>query len=720
MKKLKNLLLVIVLLSMFISAFSLAQEKGGVSPGDDKGKAPPSQGQGAPAETLPPKETGLTEGPQEELSEEQEFQQLLEGRLKITGVRRLQRYGDSFFKVADVTSTEVSFYDVVPVGTDYVVGPGDELRVTVWGMIQGDWRLVVDRSGKIHIPGVGTFSVAGVRFGELKGVLRREISKYYSNFELDVEMGALRNIRVYVTGNAKKPGAYIIPSLSTLVNALLIAGGPDFYGSMRKIEVKRDGKTISVFDMYEFLMKGDKSKDVRLMSEDVVFIPTVGPMVAIIGDVKRPGIYELKGGETLSDLIELAGGMTATGGETRIVLRRVIGREYITFFEGDLKEISPHSLRSLILKDGDFVRVFPVAAKDSTIELRGAVFSPGMFYIERGKTRLSEVIKRAGGVLREAGDLVEVTRTLPTSKGPKCERLVVNLKKVLEGDPSDDILLEHGDIIVVSFIPDWRMPKMVSIRGEVMRPGDYPIHEGERLSDLIERAGGFTHRAYLKGAVLLRESVRRAQEEQIRDIILRMQMELASATGEEVSTALTQEDVKLYQVLSDQRRRLLDLMSQVRPNGRVIVFVAEPKVLRGTPYDIPLEPGDSLYIPAKPDTVQVMGAVMSPGAFLFDQRLSYKDYIAMAGGYTMEADPARIYILKANGVAVRLRGQSSYPSWVKEYGSFESEKTLIEPGDTIVVPIKVKVPEGLRKVRDYIDIIYKLAISVLAIERITD
>jgi protein involved in polysaccharide export with SLBB domain len=203
----------------------------------------------------------------------------------------LKQFGYDFFRRPPSTFAPA---DKIPVSPDYVIGPGDEIRVSLWGSIEGNFVSVVDRDGNINLPKVGTIYVAGLTFKELKEVLNKEFSKYFKNFEINVSMGQLKTIKVYVVGHAKAPGAYSVSSLSTLINALFEAGGPSKTGSMRDIQVKRNGKTIVHFDMYEFLLKGDKTKDIRLMPEDVIFIPPVGPLVAIAGSVKVPAIYELK------------------------------------------------------------------------------------------------------------------------------------------------------------------------------------------------------------------------------------------------------------------------------------------------------------------------------------------------------------------------------------------------------------------------------------------
>ena len=183
---------------------------------------------------------------------------------------------------------------------DYVIGPDDELQIRIWGQINADLRVVVDRSGQIYIPRVGQISVAGVHYSDLDQHLKSEILKVFHNFNLTVSIGRIRSIQVFVVGQARYPGTYTISSLSTLVNAIFASGGPTPQGSLRDVQVQRDGKTIAHLDFYELLVKGDKSKDVRLQSGDVLYYPPVGPLVAIAGSVNTPAIYEVKHDSSLA------------------------------------------------------------------------------------------------------------------------------------------------------------------------------------------------------------------------------------------------------------------------------------------------------------------------------------------------------------------------------------------------------------------------------------
>ena len=223
--------------------------------------------------------------------------------------------------------------DRVQVPGDYVIGPDDELQIRIWGQINADLRVVVDRSGQIYIPRVGEISVAGVHYSDLEQHLKNEILKVFHNFTLTVSIGRIRSIQVFVVGQARYPGTYTISSLSTLVNAIFASGGPTPQGSLRDVQVQRDGKTIAHLDFYELLVKGDKSKDVRLQSGDVMYYPPVGPLVAMAGSVNTPAIYEVKHDSSLADAIEIAGGLSTVADSNKITVER-IGDHDIAYGDG--------------------------------------------------------------------------------------------------------------------------------------------------------------------------------------------------------------------------------------------------------------------------------------------------------------------------------------------------------------------------------------------------
>lgn len=703
---------------------------------------------------------------------------------------KLKRFGYNIFDSSTMFSPEKN----VPVSPDYLLGPGDEIKVTVWGKIEGSWSSVIDRDGKITLPKIGTINVAGLTFQEMKDTIRKEFSKYYTGFEMNVTLGSLRTITVYIVGNVKNPGAYNISSLSTLVNALFVAGGPSNTGTMRDIQVKRNGKTIVHFDLYDFLLKGDKTNDIRLMPEDVIFIPPVGPLVGVAGGVKNPGIYELKGDTKISELIAMSGGLTATAYLQRVQLERVFENEVKVVLDTTLKAINKDS--DIFLKDGDLLKIYPIInVLVNAITLTGNVTRPGLYqwwegirvsdiiknpekdllpetyfdtaFIERyippdyhkelitfnlGKVlfdkdrnedkelkpydtitiyskwhflekplvritgavnkegayelkkgmKVSDLVKLAGGPKYYAYlETAELTRVTPTKEGPKTEKIILNLEKALQNDPNHDIELQQDDYLFVRVVPEWDLYKQVTIKGEVKFPGVYTIRKGERLSSLIERAGGFTDKAYLEGAVFIRQRVRELQQKSINEMVDRLERELLSTGTAEVAVALSPEDAKIKEVEIRQKRDFINRLRNVKALGRIAIKIDIPERLKNTEDDLELEDNDIIEIPQNPKTIFVVGSVYNQNAFVFKEREGVDYYLNLAGGLTANADESAIYILKTNGTAERVKK-----------GFFGlGQTTKLMPGDTIVVPEKLERIAWMKNIKDITQILYQIAVT---------
>src|SRR5271157_1650666 len=294
-------------------------------------------------------------------------------------------YGASLFANAPTTFAPV---DRIPVTANYVIGPGDELLIRLWGQVDLDVHARVDRNGTVFIPRVGQLNVSGLRFEQLQGFLTSQIGRIYQNFDLTVTMGDLRSIDIFVVGQASQPGRYTVSSLSTLTNAIFVSGGPASSGSMRRIQLKRGTKLVTEFDLYDLLIKGDKTHDVLLQPEDVIFFPPVGPQVAVGGQVNTPAVYELKGETTLSDLFTLAGGLTNTAYGGKVFVEEILNRNSRRVEEVPLD--SPGLAHHL--KDGDLVNVVPLSPKfENAITLRGNVASPGRYPWREGM-RISDLI----------------------------------------------------------------------------------------------------------------------------------------------------------------------------------------------------------------------------------------------------------------------------------------------------------------------------------------
>jgi len=294
-------------------------------------------------------------------------------------------YGANLFRNVPTTFAP---NDLAPVTSSYVIGPDDQLRVRIWGQINYSGNLRVDRSGDIYLAQVGTVHVAGLQFSALDLHLREAVARIYRNFDLSVDIGQIRSMQIYVTGQARRPGVYTVSSLSSLVDTLFASGGPSPQGSLRHILLNRDGKTIADFDLYALLIHGDKSQDVHLLPEDVLYIPAAGRQVAITGSIRVPGIYELREGETIGNLIEAAGKATALSSSARISLERV-GTDQL---RQAMEFAFDASGLTAPLADGDILRIYSILpAYQKTVTLRGNVANPGRFSFRPGM-HLSDLI----------------------------------------------------------------------------------------------------------------------------------------------------------------------------------------------------------------------------------------------------------------------------------------------------------------------------------------
>jgi len=610
---------------------------------------------------------------------------------------KLVRFGSDFF--SQTRSTSLAY---APVGPNYIVAPGDEVKVNLWGLTEIRAGLVVDRDGTLTLPQAGPITAAGLSFTELQKTIDTAYRRILNDFELNVTMGKLHTITVYVTGHAARPGAYAISSMATLVDVLSQAGGPSISGSMRTIEVKRGNKKIATFDVYDLLLKGDRKDDPRLSEGDVIFIPTVGPLVAVAGNVKRPAIYEIKSKENkLSDVISLAGGLTAGAYKGRIQLVRVENNTSRTAFESDLN--SPAS-RVQILRDGDLLKIFAVPGGSFNVRIAGAVIQPGVYPIEPGVTTLTDVLRRAGGLLYTAAEEGELTRVQVSPDGPVTTRIRLNLKDAEKGTYT--FVMNRDDYLFVRNVPDWDTYRSAKITGRVLYPGDYTVKRGEKLSSLLERSGGYADDAFTRGAVLLRESVRVEQQKQIDDMVKTLESEIIYAGNEALAASTGTSDVTYAKESMAVKTRYLETVKSIKASGRLVIVLPDDyRMLKGSPYDITLEEGDRLHIPNRPGTVQVIGSVLTPAAFVYREGQPFNAYVKMAGGYSTTASPKRTYIMKADGSTVRaLAG---------------NKPRIVEEGDFIVVPEKVNFVPAMRNTMNIADILYKFALGVAAVNNIT-
>jgi polysaccharide export outer membrane protein len=309
-----------------------------------------------------------------------EFQQMVEA---TTG-RRLPIYGASLF--GNVPSTFAPI-DNVPIGPGYILGPGDDIVVQMTGQVDRQMEFTIDRTGAVGIPGIGTVHVAGLPYSQLNSYLTQQFNKDFRNFTLDARLGSLRTIQVFVTGQARRPGSYTISSLSTLLNGVFASGGPLPQGSVRDIQVIRGGAVIEHFDLYDLLLKGEKTHDIALATGDVIFIPPVGPQVAVLGSIDNPAIFELKGATSVADAIHLAGGETAVAAGSVVRLERIFDHA-----ERSLQDVTLTAGRTDLLQNGDIISVTSVIDRfRNAVTLRGNVANPGRYVWHPGM-RISDLI----------------------------------------------------------------------------------------------------------------------------------------------------------------------------------------------------------------------------------------------------------------------------------------------------------------------------------------
>ena len=743
-----------------------------------------------------------------ELRERSEIEKLLSGQIPFIVSTKLKQFGYDIFE--KLISTFTPAMDV-PVGPDYIIGPGDSFAVTVWGRVNAKGTVIVDRDGAITLPEVGVLNVSGMSFAQLQDYLRDEFSRKFTDFKMNVTMGKLRTIKVFVVGEAQAPGSYPISSLSTVINALFAAGGPSKNGSLREIRLLRNQKERITIDLYDFLLGGDKSKDVRLQNEDTIFIPLIGPVVGVAGNVKRPAIYEMSESMTLAEVLDLAGGVTYAGWLQRVQVERIQGHEKRIIVDFDISSkmtgANPEQSLETIIQDGDVIKVFPVLPlEQNVVYLEGHVYRPGKYELKPGMRirdvlnsyevlqrqpnleyaeivrliepgyhpvvipfnvgklfegdesenielaqfdtirvfrwderikrsvlvsgfvyrpseysfipdmRVSDLINAAGGLRKNAYlKTAEITRRHISQSGMQTEKIDIDLEKALAGVPERDIALQDYDHLVIRPIPELEFDRVATISGEVMFPGTYPIQRGETLSSVLERAGGYTERAYLIGAVFTRESAKVVQQEKMDELIQQMEEEALATAERTISGALSAETTKSQEPLLAARQELLAKLRAAEIEGRVVVRLSPLEEFKGSGYDLELEKDDKLVVPEKPGIVNVIGEVYNPTALLYQENKTVAYYLSKVGGPTKEADKKHLSVIRADGtVASMAQKKLRKVAWDSEnkrwfFGNFMNVN--LNPGDTIVVPRKLDRFAWFRTTKDITQTIFQIALT---------
>lgn len=786
--------------------------------------------------------------------------------------QKLERFGLEVFRngAADPDALPMD----LPVGPDYVVGPGDSLSINLWGGISQRLLRTVDREGRLALPEAGALLVSGKSLGEVQDSVQRVLRTQFRDVSADVSLLRLRTVRVYVVGEVSSPGAYDLNSLSTPLNALFAAGGVTASGSLRHLQHYRGNQLVDEVDGYDLLLHGIRGNLQRLENGDSLRVPPVGPSVTIEGMVRRPGVYELRGEKDLGEALELSGGILPAAALRHIEVQRLEAHEKRTMLsleigEGSDKDELRAAFERFAIQDGDEIHIFPIAPyntqavyleghvlrpgrysfhegmkltdligspsdllpepseryaeiirieppdhrpivesfalsealahpesapklqpldtvrifgrydlepvpefavygevrnpgryrssgqahlrdalyqaggltpeawQDSgqlfrilpdgstkvlsislrealagdplnnilieprdrilvhrqpshvnppSVYVRGEVARPGRYPLTTGM-KVSDLVRSAGGLLRsanpESGDLTHYSITNSgTTANPPSESHTVRLNAALSGDSNEDVSLGDGDVLTVPQRTGWKnLGASVTISGEVANPGVYGIQPGERLSSLLQRAGGFLPTAYPQAAVLERVEVRKMQEQSRQELIQRLEQE--SVTVKTTVTTSGSEEAALQQAAVQQRQRILDALRRAPVSGRLVVHLRQNKKdFSASPDDIELRAGDTLEIPKQPGFVVIVGQVYNSNAISYSPGKNASWYLSRAGGATAFANKKAVFIVRANG-SVTSGGGDMWSGGVLS--------SAIGPGDTIVVPEKVVV-----------------------------
>lgn len=771
-----------------------------------------------------------------------------------------------------------------PVPDTYLVGRGDQLLINFYGKESESFEVIVDREGRINIPDLSPVQVAGLTFAEVKELIKVKVEQEVIGVKAFVSLGKLRSIRILVLGEAYKPGSYSVSSLTTVSHALFVSGGVSDIASLRNIQVKRGGKLVANFDLYDLLIRGDSSNDIILKPGDVVFIPSVGEQVTVDGLVKRPAVFELKKGETAEHLLKMAGGIKPNAYAKSVVVERfnnqhkevlsvdfskkqinyipqdgdrihfsAIGEQYQTSISligaavrpgnyqwykgkrisdilgsvrGDLlpqadldyalvvretnvngdieihqfdlaKAITKNTENNLQLSPNDKIIVFsrfeektledialanlaltkeqqdqqrkaelwheyqqkefekyvgviteesepeeenpnlsmaqmlekklkeqeedaksfalfsrhnllkPVIAKleqqagvmqaMQIVEITGSVMYPGIYPLMEGG-EVKDLITAAGGLLESAyTQQAEVTR-IATNDVSNIEHIKFDLKSAMQGKTASNISLQSKDSVNIFAIPNWQENLKVELKGELKFPGTYTIRRGETLSNLLERAGGFSDFAATNAAVFTRKSIKEQEQQQLSRLSTELRRDIASKSF--------QSSVSSNTLTYDEMNKLLKDLANVDAVGRLVIDL--PLIVNNE-QNLVLQDGDVLYVPSERDSISVIGEVNYSTSHLYKAGVSVDEYIDLSGGLKERAADDRIYIIKANG-SVKIPNTGN---WFAVNNSNQ-----LEPGDTIVVPLDAGHMDKLTLWSTATQILYQLGVAVAAISGI--
>ncbi len=662
----------------------------------------------------------------------------------------LPHFGMNIFRNARVDYTPEMYG---PVDGEYPLGPGDEVIISVWGEVELRHSLIINREGQIFIPEVGQVNAAGLMLTDFREQLRRIMGKSYSSIIkdkafLDVSLGKLRSVRIYVVGEVNNPGVFTVPALTSAFQMLFYAGGTRETGSLRDITLVRNDRILKKLDFYDFLTEGKKYATVRLQTNDVIHIPATARIVYLDGSVQKPAVYQMKEQETLTDLIAYSGGFTADAFRDHIQVERILGTGERKIF--DVPFMKDGRPSGFTFQHGD--RVF-VESLDrelrNYVTVSGPIYGPNRFEFEPGMT-ITRLFAQVDSIRGDAYlERVEITREM---KNRKQQVFSVNLRAILDGEEKD-FELAPRDRVRIASINTLFPEDFVRIYGAVNEPGEYLLKKDMTLKDLIFEAGGFEEYALVNEAEISRIDPRNVSIDSMATLLyVKIDSNYTSRTGlpDEVFLLKPYDNVFIRENSDWELQRNVTIRGEVQFPGvyslrhkqeRLTDLIARAGGLKPTAYaagatifrdqndvgqigldfervlrkpdsdeNIYLRNGDVITIPERRHTVKVIGGVHFPSSVLYEKGKSLSHYISSAGGFTELADKENVTIRLADGRVIKER---DFLFW-----NYLPEG--ITAGSTIRIPVlaeREKI-DWSGAIRDAAAILSSVATTILIIDRI--
>lgn len=619
----------------------------------------------------------------------------------------------------------------IPTPKNYVLGPDDELIVDITGYSQVTYRPKVSPEGSIRLENLSPIFVNGLTIEQATDRIVNRLRQLYQGLNIpgggtyaQVTLGSVRSIKVTITGEVEKPGTYTISSLATAFNALYESGGPTANGSFRNIKIIRANKTVRTIDLYDFVLRADQKDNVRLFDQDIIFVSDYETKIELIGEVKRPGVYEVRKGETLRTVLGFAGGFSDQAYTETITLRRNTPKEL------KISNIDQKELDNFVPQSGDRYAVGAILNRyENRVEILGAVFRPGEYAIEEGTKTVRELIGRAEGLREDAFRNRATIRR--EHENLDAEVIAFDLGKLIKGEIGD-ILLKRQDVVIIKSLTELRENRSVNIVGAVNKAGNFDFAENMNIADLVVLAGGFTEAATpnrVEVSRRMKEDSSVNQNVQIFSFNLDKNLSFNdldakfllkpfdiiyvrdSPNYEKQQEVIISGEVKYpgKYAIKDRSERITDLINRAGdlkstaflPGARFfrkgkVIAIDISSVIQNPAIESNLlvENGDSVVIPKPIETVSMAGAVLNPMTTNYESRFRFEDYLARAGGFEEKALRRKTFVTYPNGTIDRTRKFLFFNKYPK-----------IVPGTTITVPFQSEKESGKMSTSEKVAII---------------